>query len=110
MTESDFLFGFIYVLLVIFIVLFTITACKWQDEYHNIIEIKKEYDILLEQYIWNCGELEKSEELVITQNGIIKNLKFNHATEFAEWLDNTEEITLKTYNFKTLYCHFRSVK
>lgn len=33
----------------------------------------------------------------------------NHASLFAEWLDSLEEISLKTYNFKTLYCHYKGI-
>ncbi len=45
---------------------------KWHNEYNNRIALEKEYDKLLERSILICDELSKSEELVITQNEIIK--------------------------------------
>ena len=75
MTEIDFINAFVYTLLVVFIVLFTIVACKWQDEYHHRIAIEQDQDNLIEQYVLKCGELEESEKLVITQNEIINELQ-----------------------------------
>lgn len=75
MTEINFINAFVYTLLVLFIVLFTIVACKWQDEYHHRIAIEQDQDLLLEDYISKCAELETSKELVLTQNEIINELQ-----------------------------------
>lgn len=48
---------------------------KWHDEYNNRIAMEQEYDTLLERSIIICDELAKAEELVITQNKIIQELK-----------------------------------
>lgn len=65
----------LYVLLVFFIVLFIIVACKWKNEVHHRIAMEEEYDTLLERSIMICDELSKVEELVVTQNKIINELQ-----------------------------------
>jgi len=39
----------------------------------------------------------------------IKAAQEKHAENFAAWLDSLEPITLRTCNFKTLYCHYKGL-
>lgn len=75
MTESNFIL--ISLLLMLFVILFSIIFCKWNSERVNKIEIEQEYHTLLERSIIICDELSKAEELVITQNKIIAELRHN---------------------------------
>lgn len=66
--------AFLYVLLIIFILLFTIVACKWQDEVHRNYELQNENSDLIERNEKLDTYLDETRAVVITQNDIIRDV------------------------------------
>lgn len=66
---------FIYILLVVFIVLFTIVSCKWQDAVHRNYELQDENSDLIERNEKLYTYLDETRAVVITQNKIIADLR-----------------------------------